>query len=222
MTYATIAILKRDLLKAARNQSDVLQPIIFFVLCVSLFPFAVGPESTVLGAIGPGIVWVSALLAASLSLDGQFRADYLDGSLEFVTLSGTPLVWVALSKALSHWAMTGLPIAIMSVPFAHMLEIPSATARALVLGLLLGTPYLSFIGCTISALTVGLRGGGMLLVLLILPLYIPVLIFGTAAARNATLGLPIQAELYFLAGLLTLAVTLTPWATAAAIKVRLS
>ena len=215
-------IIARDLLMAVRSQTEALYPLIFFALCVVLFPFAVGSDTTLLGRIAPGILWVSALLAASLSLEHLFRSDYEDGSFELFVVSGAPLVSIGLGKSLTHWIVSGLPVLIMSVPLGLALELDWTTLRVVLASLFLGTLTMSFVGAAVSALTVGLRGGGMLLAMLILPLYIPVLIFGAAAAGNATQGLPADAELYFLTGLLVLAATLAPWATAAALKIRLS
>ena len=215
-------VIARDLLMAARSQTEALYPLIFFALCVVLFPFAVGSDTTLLGRIAPGILWVSALLAASLSLEHLFRSDYEDGSFELFVVSGASLVSIGLGKSLTHWIVSGLPVLIMSVPLGLALELDWTTLRVVLASLFLGTLTMSFVGAAVSALTVGLRGGGMLLAMLILPLYIPVLIFGAAAAGNATQGLPADAELYFLMGLLVLAATLAPWATAAALKIRLS
>lgn len=220
---ATIRIvIARDLLRAVRNQTEALYPLIFFALCVVLFPFAVGSDTALLARIAPGILWVSALLAASLSLEHLFRSDYLDGTFELFVVSSAPLVSIGLGKSLAHWIVSGLPVMIMAVPLGFALDLDWNTVRVMLASLFLGTLTMSFVGAAISALTVGLRGGGMLLAMLILPLYIPVLIFGAAAAGNATQGSPAAAELYFLTGLLVLAVTLAPWATAAALKIRLS
>ena len=215
-------IIARDLLMAVRSQTEALYPLIFFALCVVLFPFAVGSDTTLLGRIAPGILWVSALLAASLSLEHLFRSDYEDGSFELFVVSGASLVSIGLGKSLTHWIVSGLPVLIMSVPLGLALELDWTTLRVVLASLFLGTLTMSFVGAAVSALTVGLRGSGMLLAMLILPLYIPVLIFGAAAAGNATQGLPADAELYLLTGLLVLAATLAPWATAAALKIRLS
>lgn len=215
------AVAARDLRRALRNQSEALYPLIFFVLVVILFPFALGPDSALLAGVAAGVVWVAALLAASLSLDNLFRADYADGSLELVVLSGAPLAVVALAKAAAHWLLSGLPILLLTLPLAVALELGARTVVTLEASLALGSGAMSLIGSAVSALTVGLRGAGMLLAMLILPLYIPLLIFGAAATSNAALGLSVAAELYFLAGILMLALTLTPWATAAALKIRM-
>lgn len=215
------AVLTRELQRASRTQTEALYPLIFFALCVLLFPFALGTESETLAAVAPGAIWVSVLLAATLSLEHLYRSDFADGSLELLAVSGASLVAVGLGKALAHWLLSGLPILAASMPLGVALELDGATLAALASSLLLGTATMSLLGAAIGALTVGLRGGGVLLALLILPLYIPVLIFGGAAAANAAAGLPVAAELYFLAGLAVLALTLAPWATAAALKIRL-
>lgn len=215
------AVVARDLRKAVRNQSDALYPLIFFVLAVVLYPFALGPDPALLARVAAGVVWVAALLAASLSLDSLFRGDYADGTLEGVVLSGAPLPMVALAKATAHWLLSGLPILLLTPPLALALELSVPTMVILLASLALGSATMSLVGAAVSALTVGLRGGGMLLAMLILPLYIPLLIFGASATANAALGLNAAAELYFLAGLLVLALTLAPWATAAALEIRM-
>ncbi|MEQ8661279.1 MAG: heme exporter protein CcmB [Gammaproteobacteria bacterium] len=215
------AIVRRELRRAARSQSEALYPLIFFVLAVILYPFALGPDSALLASVAGGVVWVAALLAASLSLDTLFRSDYADGSLELVVLSGAPLPVVALAKAAAHWLLSGLPILLLAAPLALALELGAATLVVLLASRALGSASMTLGGTAVSALTGGLRGGGLLLALLILPLYIPLLIFGAAATANAALGLSAAAELYFLAGLLVLAITLTPWATAAALRIRM-
>ena len=215
------SVFGRELRKAVRNQSEALYPLIFFVLAVVLYPFALGPDPLLLARVAAGVVWVAALLAASLSLDSLFRGDYADGTLELIVLSGAPLPLVALAKAAAHWLLSGLPILLLTPPLALALELDGATLVTLLASLALGSVSMSLIGTAVSALTVGLRGGGMLLAMLILPLYIPLLIFGASATANAALGLDVAAELYFLAGLLVLALTLTPWASAAALEIRM-
>ncbi len=216
------AVVARELRRTLRNQNEVVYPILFFTLAVVLFPFALGPDAALLAAAAPGVLWVTAVLAASLSLESLFRSDYADGTLELVVLSGAPLALVALGKAAAHWLLSALPILVLSVPLGAALELDGATLVILVTSLALGSGSMSLLGAAVSALTVGLRGGGMLLAMLILPMYIPLIIFGAAATANAALGLAVDAELYFLAGLLVLALTLAPWATAAALRIRLS
>ena len=168
------------------------------------------------------MVWVAALLASALSLESLFRADYADGSLEVLVVGGASLPLLGLGKATAHWLLSGLPVLLLSIPLGLALELRPALLGTLLTTLALGSVCMSLIGAAISALTVGLRGGGLLLAMLILPLYIPVLIFGASATANAALGLPVAGELYFLAGLVVLALTLTPWATAAALRIRMS
>lgn len=221
-TFVLFAVVARELRKTARNQSEAVHALIFFTLAVILFPFALGPDPALLSAVAAGVVWVAALLAASFSLEGLFRSDYADGTLELMVLSGAPLALIGLGKACAHWLISGVPILILAIPLGAALNLNGITLLTLVSSLALGSACMSLIGASISALTVGLRGGGMLLAMLILPMYIPLLIFGAAATANAALGLTASAELYFLAGLLVMALTLTPWATAAALRIRMS
>ena len=216
------AVVHREWLRAVRNQAEALYPLLFFVLCVLLFPFALGPDSALLSRVAAGVVWVAALLASALSLEALFRSDYADGTLEVLVVGGASLPLLGLGKALAHWLLSGLPVLLLSVPLGLSLALSRALLGTLVTTLALGSVCMSLIGATISALTVGLRGGGLLLAMLILPLYIPVIIFGASATANAALGLPVAGELYFLAGLVVLALTLTPWATAAALRIRMS
>jgi heme exporter protein B len=216
------AVLRREFRRTARNQSEAGHPLIFFVLAVMLFPFALGPDTALLSVVAPGVIWVAALLAASFSVEGLFRSDFADGSLELMALSGAPLALVGLAKALAHWLVAGVPVLLLTLPLAVGLGLDPGVLAILMASLALGSGCMSLLGTSISALTVGLRGSGMLVALLILPLYIPLLIFGASATANAALGLSAAAELYFLAGLLVLALTLTPWATATALRIRLS
>ena len=216
------AVVRREWLRAVRNPAEALYPLLFFVLCVLLFPFALGPDSALLSRAAAGVVWVAALLASALSLEALFRSDYADGTLEVLVVGGASLPLLGLGKALAHWLLSGLPVLLLSVPLGLSLALSRALLGTLVTTLALGSVCMSLIGATISALTVGLRGGGLLLAMLILPLYIPVIIFGASATANAALGLPVAGELYFLAGLVVLALTLTPWATAAALRIRMS
>lgn len=216
------AVVRRELLRAVRNQAEALHPLLFFALCILMFPFALGTDTALLSRIAAGVVWVAALLASALSLESLFRADYADGTLEVLVVGGAPLPLLGLGKAAAHWLLSGLPVLLLSIPFGLALQLQPALLGTLLCTLALGSVCMSLIGTAISALTVGLRGGGLLLAMLILPLYIPVLIFGASATANAALGLPIAGELYFLAGLVVLALTLTPWATAAALRIRMS
>ena len=223
MTAVTImlAVVRRELLRAVRNQAEALYPLLFFALCVLLFPFALGSDTALLSRVAAGVVWVAALLASALSLEALFRADYSDGTLEVLVVGGASLPLLALGKALAHWLLSGLPVLVLAVPLGVALELPAAVLNTLLATLALGSVVMSLLGAAISALTVGLRGGGLLLAMLILPLYIPVLIFGASATANAALGLPVTGELTFLTGLVVLALTLTPWATAAALRIRM-
>lgn len=216
------AVVRRELLRAVRNQAEALHPLLFFALCILMFPFALGTDTALLSRIAAGVVWVAALLASALSLESLFRADYADGTLEVLVVGGAPLPLLGLGKAAAHWLLSGLPVLLLSIPFGLALQLQPALLGTLLCTLALGSVCMSLIGTAISALTVGLRGGGLLLAMLILPLYIPVLIFGASATANAALGLPVAGELYFLAGLVVLALTLTPWATAAALRIRMS
>ncbi len=219
-----LALLKRDLLIAFRNPSDLAQPLIFFLLVVSLFPFGVSPEPATLREIAPGVIWVAALLASLLSLDTLFRSDFDDGSLEQTVITNPSLVLLSLAmlnKIIAHWLTTGLPLVILSPLLGTLLNMPGEAIITLMLSLLLGTPTLSFIGAAGAALTAGLRRASLLLSLLVLPLYIPVLIFGASAVQAADTGLGASGQLYLLAAMFVLALTLAPIAIAAAVKVSL-
>ena len=216
------AIVRRELLRAARNQSEALYPLLFFVLVVLLFPFALGADNALLARVAGGVVWVAALLAAALSLEALFRADFADGTLEVLVIGGAPLALLGLGKACAHWLLSGVPVLLLAAPLGLALDLAPATLSTLLVTLALGSASMSLIGAAVSALTVGLRSSGLLLAMLILPLYIPVLIFGASATANAALGLPVTGELYFLTGIALLAVVLAPWATAAALRIRLS
>ena len=216
------AVLRREFTRAVRNQAEALHPLLFFALVVMMFPFALGTDSALLSRVAAGVVWVAALLSSALSLEPLFRSDYADGTLEVLVAGGAPLPLLGLGKALAHWLLSGLPVLLLAVPAGLALEVPGPVLGVLLATLALGSVVMSLLGAAISALTVGLRGGGLLLAMLILPLYIPVLIFGASATANAALGLPAAGEIYFLAGLVVLALTLAPWATAAALKIRMS
>lgn len=218
---AFTAVLRRDLLLGLRHRVEIINPLVFYVLIASLFPFAVGSDGPTLGIIGPAVIWVCALLAATLSLDRIFHADFEDGSLEQLILARHPLELLAGAKILAHWLLCGLPLIPAALALAVLYQLPVAALWPMLITLLLGTPVFSLTGAALAALTVGLRGSGVLLALLILPLYIPVLIFAVAAVGNATNGLAIVGELYFLTALLVLALTLMPLAAAAALRIRL-
>lgn len=215
-------IFKRDLLIAFRQRSEIIHPLIFFVMVISLFPLAIGDDKVLLQKIAPAIIWVTALLATMLSLDTLFRSDFEDGSLEQMTLVKTPLSLLVTAKITAHWVITGLPLILITPLLAVLLYMPTDTIMMLLLTLLLGTPTLSLIGAVGIALTVGLRQGGVILSLLILPLYIPVLIFATLAMQNSAQGFSAEAQLAMMLAILVLAITLSPFAIAAALKVSLN
>ncbi len=212
-------ILRRELRIAFRKGSEIINPLWFFLIVITLFPLSIGPDPQMLARIAPGIVWVSALLACLLSLERLFRDDYLDGSLEQMMLMPTPLPLIVLGKVCAHWMITGVPLLILSPLIALLLSFDIATWKAVALTLLLGTPTLSFIGAIGVALTVGLRRGGVLLSLLVLPLYIPVLIFATSAIDAASMSMPIDGYLAILGAMLAGTATLAPFAISAALRV---
>lgn len=212
-------LVARDLRLAARRRVDALLPLAFFAVAVSLFPLGVGPEAQTLRQIAPGVVWVCALLAAMLSVTQLYAGDHADGSLEQMLLSGASSLSIALAKALAHWLLTGLPLVIAAPLFALMFGMAGPATVALVTGLLLGTPVLSLLGGLGAALTLGLRSGGVLLILLIVPLCIPALIFGSGAVGAVEAGLGAQAHYSLLGALLIFTALLAPWATAAALKI---
>lgn len=215
---AFLTLVGRDLRLSFRQGADAFVAVMFFVLCVVLFPFGVGPEPNVLARISAGVIWVAALLASLLSLERLFQADYEDGSLELMALGGLPLEAVVLGKTLAHWLVTGLPLIAAAPVLAVLMNMNPDGFGALVLALLLGTPSLSLIGAIGAALTLGARRGGVLLSLLILPLYIPVLIFGASAVDAALQGFPFRAQLLLMGGILAVALPLAPMAGAAALR----
>ena len=204
-----------------RRSTDVLTPLVFFVIVVSLFPLGLGPEPSVLRTIAPGVIWVAALLATMLSLNRLFANDYADGTLEQMMLSPYPLTMLVLTKVAAHWTLTGLPLVLISPLLALQMHLPESATGTLVLSLLLGTPVLSLLGAVGAALTLGLRGGGVLVSLLVLPLYTPVLIFGAGAVAGVIAGIDIEAHFSLLGAFLALALTFAPWAAAAALRVSL-
>ncbi|MCV6587875.1 MAG: heme exporter protein CcmB [Marinobacterium sp.] len=222
MAVLFCAVMKRDLMLAFRRRSDLLNPLIFFLMVASLFPLGISPEPTFLEQLAPGVVWVGALLATLLSMDSLFRSDFDDGTLEQTLLSPQPLFLVVLAKVIAHWAMTGLPLTLMAPLLGLMLFLPTEGMGGLMLSLLIGTPTLSLIGAIGAALTVGLRKGGVLISLLVLPLYIPVLIFGAGAVQAAVTGLPLGGYLALLGAMLALGIALAPLAIAAALRISVS
>lgn len=219
---AFVLLLNRDLLIGFRRRSEAVNPLLFFVIVVTLFPLGIGAEPKFLEAMAPGVIWVAALLASMLSLDGIFRSDFEDGSLEQLLLSAHPVTVLVLAKVTAHWLVTGLPLILVAPLLAVLLGLPDEGLPALMLTLLLGTPVLSLVGAIGVALTVGLRRGGVIISLLVLPLYIPVLIFGSNAVELAAAGLPVSGQLSVLAALLALALALAPLPTAAALRMSLS
>ena len=216
------AVLKRDLMLAYRKKSDLFNPLIFFLMVATLFPLGVSPEPDFLAEVAPGVVWVAALLATLLSMDSLFRSDFEDGTLEQTLLSPQPLFIVVLAKVLAHWMMSGLPLTVLAPLLGVMLFLPSEGMSGLMISLLLGTPTLSLIGAIGAALTVGLRKGGVLISLLVLPLYIPVLIFGTSAVQAAVTGLPLAGFFALLGAMLALGLVMAPLAIGAALRISVS
>jgi len=212
-------IMRRELRLALRNRTEIINPLWFFLIVITLFPLGVGPEPQLLRRIAPGMIWVAALLSCQLSLERLFRDDYADGSLDQLLLLPMSVPVMVLGKVCAHWLVTGLPLLLLSPLVALFFSLDVATWRAMALTLLLGTPTLSLIGAIGVGLTVGLRKGGVLLSLLLLPLFIPVLIFATAAIDSAAQGLPIGGYLAILGALLAGSAMLAPFAAAAALRV---
>jgi heme exporter protein B len=218
---AFLAIVRRDLLLAARRKSEVFTALFFFMIVVSLFPLGIGPETALLRRIAPGVLWVAALLAAMLSLNRLFAADHADGTLEQMALSPTPLALLVAGKTLAHWLTAGLPLVLLAPVLGIQFDLSARSLGILMLSLLLGTPILSLIGAIGAALTLGLRGGGVLLSLLVLPLYIPALIFGAGAVEADMAGLGVGGHLSLLGALLAFGVFFAPWAATAALRIAL-
>jgi heme exporter protein B len=218
MVGALAGLVRRDLRLALRQGSDALLVVGFFVMAALLFPFGVGPEPSLLARIAIGVIWATALLSALLSFDRLFQADYEDGSLDQLVLAPPPLPAIVLAKAAAHWLTAGLPLLLASPILALLLQLPARALPMLLLALLLGTPTLSLVGAVGAALTLGARRGGVLLPLLILPLAVPVLIFGVGAADAAATGMAAGPPLALLGSLLLAALVLAPWAAAAALR----
>jgi len=212
-------VMKRELRIAFRSGAEIVNPLWFFLIVITLFPLGIGPEPELLARIAPGIIWVAALLSSLLALERLFRDDFLDGSLEQLLLLPTPLPLTVLGKVAAHWMVTGLPLLILSPLVALLLSLDFTTWRAVALTLLLGTPTFSLLGAIGVGLTVGLRRGGVLLSLLVLPLAVPVVIFASGAIEAASQGLPVDGYLALLGALLAGSATLAPFATAAALRV---
>jgi heme exporter protein B len=214
-------LLRRDLLLAMRRRSDAVTALLFFLIVASLFPLGVGAEPNQLRAIGPGVIWVAALLSTMLSLGRLFAADYADGTLEQLALGAAPLGVVVAAKALAHWLVSGLPLVAIAPLIALQYDLERPLYGVLALSLLLGTPVLSLIGAIGAALTLGLRGGGVLLSLLVLPLYVPVLILGAGSVAMAAAGLAPSGQLLLLGALLVVSAAFAPWAVAVAVRIGL-
>jgi heme exporter protein B len=212
-------LLIRDLRLAFRSRHELANPLIFFVLIVSLFPLATAPSSQLLSEMAPGVIWVSALLSVLLSLDRLFKQDYEDGSLDQLMLSPNPLVILVLAKVCAHWLLTGLPLVLIAPLLGLFMYIPDEALGALMFSLLLGTPVLSLVGAIGVSLTVAVNRGGVLLSLIVLPLYIPVLIFGANAVDVASDGLSVRGQMLFLGAVLALALSLAPLAAAQALRI---
>ncbi len=222
MLKAFYYLLVRDLRLAFRSRHELANPLIFFVLVVTLFPLAVAPSEDLLRVMAPGVIWVSALLSVLLSLDRLFKQDYEDGSLDQLMLSPNPLVILVLAKVSAHWLLTGLPLVLIAPLLGLFMYVPDEALGVLVLSLLLGTPVLSLVGAIGVSLTVAVNRGGVLLSLIILPLYIPVLIFGANAVDVASDGLSVRGQMLFLGAMLALALSLAPLATAVALRITAS
>ena len=219
MSNVLLSVIRRDLLLAFRRRADVTTTLFFFVIVVSLFPLGVGPEMKTLRLIAPGVVWVAALLASMLSLQRLFAADYQDGTLEQMLLSPQSLGLIVFGKIVAHWMVSGLPLALIAPLLGLQFDLPPEALGILFVALLLGTPILSLIGAIGAALTLGLRGGGVLLSLLVLPLYIPALIFGAGAVEAYIAGVSPEGDLSLLAALLIVSGLATPWVTALALRI---
>jgi heme exporter protein B len=219
MLAAARSIVHRDLLLALRRRSDVATALLFFVIVASLFPLGVGAQPNLLREIAPGVIWVAALLSSMLSLGRLFAADYADGTLEQMLLGAAPLGVVVAAKALAHWLVSGLPLVLLAPLLALQYDLAADLYAVLAISLLLGTPVLSLIGAIGAALTLGVRGGGVLLALLVLPLYVPVLILGAGGVEMAAAGLDPGGQLMILGALAVLAAAFAPWAIAAALRI---
>lgn len=208
----------RDLRLALRQGTDIAMVVSFFVITVTLFPLGVGPEPNILARISAGVLWVTALLAVMLSLERMFQSDYEDGSVDLLLLTPAPLELVVLAKVVAHWLLTGLPLILIAPVLAALMNMPGEGYLVMLAAMLLGTPTLSLIGAVGAALTLGARRGGVLISLLVLPLYIPVLIFAVAAVDAAIIGLSTRPHLLVLGAILAAAMPLAPWAAAAALR----
>jgi heme exporter protein B len=219
MLETLLWIVKRDVTLAWRRRTDLFTTLIFFVIVIALFPLGIGPELDTLRLIAPGVMWVGALLASMLALEQLFSADHRDGSLEQLLLKPQPLGVIVLGKVIAHWLITGLPLVVLAPVLGLQYDMSAESLKIMVVALLLGTPTLSLLGAIGAALTLGLRTGGILVALLVLPLYIPVLIFGAGAVEATASGLGGQAHLSMLGAILLVALLATPIATSAALRI---
>lgn len=219
MLSAFGVILKRDLLLALRRRSEIFTVLFFFIVVISLFPLGVGTEDEILKKLAPGAVWIAALLASTLALDRLFSADYEDGTLEQIILAPSSLSVLVFAKILAHWLLTGLPLVLISPLVGIFYHLPMHSVFVMMLVLLIGTPVLSLLGAIAAALTLGLRGGGVLVSLLVLPLYIPVLVYGAGAISTSMLEVSIEPYVLLLLALNLLSIVFAPWVTAAALKI---
>ena len=219
MMTAFWAVVRRDLLLALRRKTEVLTAVFFFVVVAALFPLGIGPEPNTLRLIAPGVLWVGALLSSMLALQRLFEADHQDGSLEQMVLSPAPLPLLMAAKLLAHWLLSGVPLVLLAPVLALQFDLPVEALWTLLLTLLLGTPVLSLVGGIGAALTLGVRGGGVLLSLLVLPLFVPVLVFGAGAVEAQASGLGAQAHVSILMALLLPAAFFSPWACAVAVRI---
>jgi heme exporter protein B len=219
LSAAFFALLRRDLLLAFRRRTELLFPVLFLAVVVSLFPLGIGPEPALLRRIAPGVLWVAALLATMLGLPRLFAADFADGTLEQMALSPHPFALLMAGKVVAHWLLSGLPLVLLAPVLGLQFDLPADALGILMLALLLGTPLLSLIGAIGAALTLGVRGSGVLISLLVLPLYVPALIFGAGAVESHIAGLGAEGHLSILAALLALSLFFAPWATTAALRI---
>ena len=222
MNSAFGTILKRDLLLALRRRSEIFTVLFFFIVVISLFPLGVGTEEKILQQMAPGVVWIAALLASTLALDRLFSADYEDGTLEKIVLAPSSLSVSVFAKILAHWLLTGLPLVLISPLVGLFYHLPMNSILVMMFVLLIGTPVLSMLGAIAAALTLGLRGGGVLVSLLVLPLYIPVLVYGAGAiSTSMVLGVSIEPYVLLLLAFSLLSIVFSPWVTAAALRISL-
>ena len=220
-THAFLAVLRRDLTLAMRRKSEVLTAVFFFVVVAALFPLGIGPEANTLRQVAPGVLWVGALLSSMLALQRLFETDYRDGTLEQMALSPVPMALLIGAKLLAHWLVSGVPLVLLASVLGLQFDLSADALFTLTLALLIGTPILSLLGGIGAALTLGVRGGGVLLSLLVLPLFVPVLVFGAGAVEAQVIGLGAEAHLSILMAMLLPAVFFSPWACAAAVRIAL-